>query len=132
MKRYTIAYFVTLVVFLGIDAAWLTLMSERLYKPQLARLLADRFSLGPAALFYVVYVGGILIFAVSPALKTGSWTTAALHGAVFGFCAYATYDLTNQATLKDWPVLITVADLFWGTLLTATAATAGYLLSGTR
>lgn len=132
MKQYALAYVVTLVAFLGIDAAWLTLTSARLYKPQLSPLLADKFSLVPAVLFYVVYVAGILIFAVSPALKAGTWATAALYGAAFGFCAYATYDLTNQATLKDWPVLVTIADLCWGTLLTATAATIGYLASGNR
>jgi uncharacterized membrane protein len=132
MKQYALAYVVTLVAFLGIDAVWLTLTSARLYKPQLPHLLADKFSLVPAGLFYVVYVAGILIFAVSPAIKAGTWSTAALYGAAFGFCAYATYDLTNQATLKNWPALITIADLCWGTLLTATAATIGYLASGSR
>lgn len=132
MKQYALAYAVTMVTFLGIDALWLTMASERLYKPHLSRLLADQFSLAPAALFYLVYVAGILIFAVSPALKSGHWTTAAILGAAFGFCAYATYDLTNQATLRDWPVLITVVDLIWGTALTATAATVGYLATASR
>lgn len=132
MKQYALAYAVTMVTFLGIDALWLTMASERLYKPHLSRLLADQFSLAPAALFYLVYVAGILIFAVSPALKSGHWTTAAILGAAFGFCAYATYDLTNQATLRDWPVLITVVDLMWGTALTATAATVGYLATASR
>jgi uncharacterized membrane protein len=86
-------------------------------------MLFERFNLLPALLFYVVYVGGILVFAISPAFNTGRWTTAALHGAFLGFCAYATYDLTNQATLRNWPV----ADLWWGTTLTSFAATAGYL-----
>jgi uncharacterized membrane protein len=132
MKQYALAYLVTLIAFLAIDAVWLTLMTERVYRPRLSRLLAEQFSLAPAVLFYLVYVGGILIFALSPAFRTGHWTTAALYGAAFGFCAYATYDLTNQATLRDWPLLITIVDLAWGTVLTATAATIGYLVTADR
>jgi len=132
MKQYAVAYFVTLVAFLGIDAVWLTVVTERLYKPHLSHLLADRYNLAAAGLFYVVYVAGILVFAVVPAFKAGTWTTAALYGAAFGFGAYATDDLTGQATLKDGPALITIADLAWGTLLTATAATIGYLVTRSR
>jgi uncharacterized membrane protein len=132
MKQHALAYVVTMVAFLGIDALWLTLTAERLYKPHLSHLLADQYSLAPAALFYLIYVAGILIFAVSPAFRSGHWTTAALYGAAFGFCAYATYDLTNQATLKGWPTLITIVDLGWGTVLTATAATLGYLATAGR
>ena len=127
MTRYAAAYGVTAIVFLAIDAVWLTLTADRLYKPNLSKLLAAQFSLAPAALFYVLYIAGILIFAVTPAFKSGQWTTAALYGALFGFFAYATYDLTNQATLKDWPVIVTIADLCWGTILTAVAASCGYL-----
>jgi len=78
---------------------------------------------------YIIYIAGAVFFAVQPAFQTGSWTTASVYGAAFGFCAYATYDLTNQATLKNWPVAITVADICWGTVLTAIAATAGFLVS---
>src|SRR5690242_11261549 len=87
MKQYALAYAVTMVAFLGIDALWLTFAAERLYRPHLSRLLADQFSFAPAALFYLAYVAGILLFAVSPALRSGHWTTAALYGAAFGFCA---------------------------------------------
>lgn len=127
MKRCAAAYLVTAIVFLGIDAIWLTLSADRLYKPNLSKLLAVQFSLAPAALFYLLYIAGILVFAVTPAFRSGHWTTATLYGALFGLFAYATYDLTNQATLKDWPVVVTVADLCWGTALTAVAATCGYL-----
>lgn len=127
MKRYAAAYLVTAIVFLGIDAIWLTLSADRLYKPNLSKLLAVQFSLAPAALFYLLYIAGILVFAVTPAFRSGHWTTATLYGALFGLFAYATYDLTNQATLKDWPMVVTVADLCWGTALTAVAATCGYL-----
>lgn len=127
MKRYAAAYIVTAIVFLGIDAIWLTLSADRLYKPNLSKLLAAQYNLTPAVLFYLLYVAGIVIFAVSPAFKSEHWTTATLYGALFGLFAYATYDLTNQATLKDWPVIVTVADLCWGTVLTAVAASCGYL-----
>ena len=129
IKSYGIAYVTTAVVFLCIDAVWLTLMSSRLYKPLLGPILLDTFNIKAAALFYVIYIGGAVYFAVQPAFQTGTWTTAAVNGAVFGFCAYATYDLTNQATLKNWPIEVTVADICWGTVLTAIAATAGFLVS---
>lgn len=124
--RYLVAYLAAGIAFLAIDSIWLLTMADLLYRPLLGDLLAESFSLAPAVLFYLIYIAGIVIFAIRPALASGRWATAALFGALFGFCAYATYDLTNQATIKNWPVLITVADLFWGTLLTATSATAGF------
>jgi uncharacterized membrane protein len=83
----------------------------------------------PAALFYLIYVAGIIFFATTPAFSTGKWTTAALNGALYGFFAYATYDLTNQATIRGWPTIITIADIFWGSLLSSIAATVGFLLT---
>jgi uncharacterized membrane protein len=126
---YSIAYVSTALVFLGFDAVWLTLGAQRLYRPLIGDILLERFNLLPALLFYVVYVAGIVVFAVSPAFNTGRWTTATLRGAFLGFVAYATYDLTNQATLRNWHVVVTVADLCWGTTLTAFAGTAGYLIA---
>lgn len=129
MKTYGIAYVATGVVFLAIDAIWLTLAAQRLYRPLMGDMLLESFRLVPAMLFYLVYIAGIVVFAVAPALASERWTTAALYGAVLGFFAYATYDLTNQATLRNWPVAVTVADLCWGTFLTASAATAGFLVA---
>lgn len=129
MKAYGIAYVATAVVFLGLDVIWLRLAAQRLYRPLMGDMLLARFSLAPAALFYVIYIAGIVLFAVSPAFATGRWTTSAFYGACLGFLAYATYDLTNQATLKNWPVAVTIADLCWGTFLTAAAAAAGYLVA---
>lgn len=129
MKTYGIAYLATAVVFLGIDASWLTLTASRLYRPLLGDILVDGFNLAPAMLFYVIYIAGIVYFAVQPAFGTGSAVTAAMNGAIFGFVAYATYDLTNQATLKNWPVQVTIADLCWGTILTGTAAALGFLIA---
>ena len=129
MTAYAIAYAATAVVFLGLDAVWLTLAAERLYRPLLGDLLVERFALVPAVAFYVVYILGIVVFAVAPALTSGRWTTAAAYGALLEFVSYATYDLTNQATLRGWPIAVTVADLGWGTVVTAVAATAGYLVA---
>ena len=124
-KQTAIAYLASAIVFLVLDAAWLTTMADRLYRPALGRLLLDRFELAPAALFYALYVIGIVVFAVAPGLANGRWTTSLGLGALLGLIAYATYDLTNQATLRDWPWRVTLADLGWGTLVTAVAAAAG-------
>lgn len=129
MKTYLTAYLATGLAFLAIDSVWLTVMASRLYRPLLGPMLVDGFVLTPAILFYLIYIFGLVFFAVRPALSAGDWQTATLHGALFGFCAYATYDLTNQATLKGWPVQITVADLIWGTLLSAVAATVGFAVA---
>jgi uncharacterized membrane protein len=122
MKLCFIAYAVTLVVFGAIDFVWLGAMANVLYKPTMGDMLASAFRPLPAVLFYLVYVAGLTFFALRPALANGSLDTALLYGAGFGFVAYATYDLTNQATLKNWSTVLTVADLVWGTLLSAVAA----------
>lgn len=127
MKSYIIAYAATAVVFFVLDFVWLSIMGGALYRAVLGDILLEKFSLPPAAIFYVIYVAGIVIFAIAPALGTGQWTTALLYGALFGFCAYATYDLSNAATLRNWTATITMIDLAWGTFLTACSATAGYL-----
>lgn len=128
MKTYGIAYVATGVVFLAIDAIWLTLAAQRLYRPLMGDMLLESFRPVPAMLFYLIYIAGIVFFAVAPALASERWTTATLYGAFLGFFAYATYDLTNQATLRNWPAVVTVADLCWGTFLTASAATIGFLI----
>ena len=130
MKIYILSYFATALVFLGMDAIWLGTMGGTLYRSLLGDMLLEKFSLAPAVVFYALYVVGILIFAVSPAFEAGRWTVAALYGALFGFFAYATYDLTNQATLKDWSAIVTIVDLCWGTVVTGVAATLGYLITG--
>ena len=129
MTRYLVAYVSSLLIFLAIDAIWLTTMSQRLYRRYLGDILVETFSPVPAALFYLIYVAGIIIFATAPAFSTGRWTTAAIYGALYGFFAYATYDLTNQATIRGWPVAITIADICWGSLLSATTAVLGFLVT---
>jgi len=127
MLAWIVVYLVTGLAFLGIDAVWLSLAANRLYRPKLGNLLLDSFSVAPAAAFYALYISGILIFAVAPALAGGRWTGALWRGAMLGLLAYGTYDLTNQATLRGWPVSITIADLCWGTFLTGTAASVGFI-----
>jgi uncharacterized membrane protein len=131
IKSYIIAYIVTLAVFVAIDSVWLGTMADRLYRPAMGDMLAADFRLVPAVLFYLVYVAGLTFLAIRPGLVSGSLGTAVLHGAVLGFTAYATYDLTNQATLKNWSTSLTVADLIWGTFLSAFASGAGqWITSG--
>lgn len=116
------SYALAAVAFLGLDAVWLTTMADRLYRPALGSLMLEKFALGPAAAFYLMYVAGIVGFAVAPALAAGSATGALVRGAALGLVAYATYDLTNQATLRGWSWSVTLADLAWGTLATGLAA----------
>lgn len=127
MKPYLIAYAAAALAMLCLDGVWLTLTANTLYRPLLGDIMLPGFRLAPAIVFYALYVAGIVIFAVNPALAAGRWTTALTYGALLGFFCYATYDLTNQATLKNWSTIVTVADMSWGTFLTACAATAAYL-----
>lgn len=125
MLDYLTAYIVTALTFLILDALWLSRIAKSFYFSQLGHLLRQRPRLGIAALFYAVYVVGIVIFAIAPALNSGLPGQAFLNGALFGFFAYATYDITNYATLKNWPVPVTVVDIAWGTLLTGVSAYIG-------
>lgn len=129
LKLIVIAYLATLIVLIAIDFVWLSLMADRLYRPVMGDMLLSEFKLAPAVLFYLLYAAGAVFLAVRPALATNSVVTAMLHGAVLGFTAYATYDLTNQATLKNWSPTLTIADIMWGTCLTATAAASALLIA---
>jgi uncharacterized membrane protein len=125
--RAAIAYLAAGLAFAVVDAAWLTLVGPRLYRPALDPVLAERFALGPALAFYLIYVAGVLLLAILPTVRGGGdWPQAAMTGAVLGVVAYATYDLTNQATLKAWSLKITLADMLWGGFVTGLAAAAGF------
>lgn len=127
MLQNVIAYSVTVVVFLALDFVWLSQVAKPFYTANLGHLLRDSPNLAIAAGFYAIYVIGIIIFAVSPALQSGSAEKALLYGALFGFFAYATYDITNYATLKNWPMSVTLVDLAWGTFVTGLSAYLGAL-----
>jgi uncharacterized membrane protein len=126
---YIIAFAATLIVFAGIDLIWLGAIAKGFYRAQLGNLMASKIGLLPAIVFYMIFAAGLVHFAVRPALVSGAWTDAATAGALLGFVAYATYDLTNLATLRDWPPLLTVVDLAWGTMLSAASATGGYWIT---
>jgi uncharacterized membrane protein len=125
--RFAAAYLASAAVFAVIDAAWISLLGPKIYKPIIGDILADTVRLGPAIAFYVLYIAGIVALAIGPALKGGGWRQAAINGAVLGLVAYGTYDLTNQATLKVWATKITALDMTYGAFATAIAATVGYL-----
>lgn len=130
MTRYIAAYLATLIVFLAIDFVWLSSAANVLYKPILKDILLPEFKIAPALVFYALFPLALVIFGVAAGVRTGNWTDALLYGALFGFFAYATYDLTNQATLRNWETKLTVIDMIWGSFVSGTSATAGYFISG--
>ncbi len=114
---YAAAYVAALLVFFLADMVWLGTMVSRLYRPTLGDILLSGVNVPPAILFYLLYPVGLVIFAIVPALKSGNITTALLLGALFGFFTYGTYDLTNQATLRNWSTTLTIVDMAWGSFL---------------
>ncbi|HRI28402.1 MAG TPA: DUF2177 family protein [Chitinophagales bacterium] len=128
--QYLLTYLVTTVLFFAIDMVWLGVIAKNFYRQHLGHLMAEQVNWFAAIVFYLLYIGGILYFAVIPALQNGSgWQTAALNGAVLGLLCYATYDLTNLATLKGFPPLVVGIDIVWGTVLTGAVAGLGCLVS---
>ena len=123
------AYLATALTFLAADALWLALVMKGFYARQLGGLLREQPDMLIAGLFYLVYAGGIVLFAVAPALQSGSWRPALGYGAVLGLLAYGTYDATNLATLKGWPVIVSVVDTLWGMTVTGLTALAAYHLT---
>lgn len=123
---YVLAYLGTVVAFLGLDFLWLGTVATGFYRSRIGGLLLDQPNFIVAGAFYLFYVAGIVYFAVQPALVSGSWTTAAISGAILGFIAYGTYDMTNLATLKNWSPTVSAVDIAWGTALTSFSAIAGY------
>ena len=128
LKSFTLSYLATLAVMIGLDAIWLTATAGPLYRAHLGAMLLPAFSPVPAIAFYLLYALGLVVFAVLPALA-GGWRGALWRGAFFGLVAYATYDLTNQATLRGWSTTVTLADLAWGTTVSGLAASGGWIIS---
>jgi uncharacterized membrane protein len=123
--KYLISYMATLIVMVTVDALWLGVIAKPVYQQGIGHLMAERPQWVAAALFYAVFALGLMLFAVLPHRGAPSWSTSALMAAMFGFFCYATYDLTNLATLKGWPLGLSLLDIAWGSLLSAIAATAG-------
>jgi uncharacterized membrane protein len=125
MKTYFVGYLAALVALAILDALWLGLASREFYKARLGQLLLEQPNWYAAILFYLIHALGIVVFAVPLA---GSLVSAALYGALFGFCVYAAYDLTNLATLRGWPMTVSLVDLAWGTVVTAAAAATAFVV----
>lgn len=128
MQSALIAYVATAIVFFGLDFVWLGQMQAALYRPRIGALLLDKPDLAVAAAFYLIYVVGVVAFAVLPAVDQGSWLRALGAGALLGLVAYGTYDMTNLATLAGWSMVVSLADMAWGVALTGVSATAGYFV----
>lgn len=127
MKEFYV-YLLTVPVFFAIDMVWLGLVANKFYQKQIGSMLKETPNWTAAIIFYLIYIVGIVVFAVLPNVDKGP-LRAAIMGGLFGFIAYATYDLTNLATMKNWPLTITIVDLIWGSALTATVALASYFIA---
>lgn len=123
LRTLVVSYLVALAVFCGLDFVWLSFAGETIYRQAIGELLRNGFDAPAAVAFYLIYVFGLVFLAIRPAARLSQ---AMIHGAVYGFCAYATYDLTNQATLRHWPLTLSLVDMTWGTALSAAAAACGY------
>ena len=128
MKAFLV-YLITVPIFFIIDLVWLGVIAKGFYQKHLGYLMRPQINWVAAILFYLLFIIGIVLFAVRPALELQSPMRALVFGALFGFFAYATYDLTNLATVRDWPVIVTVIDLIWGTVLCGAVALGSYVIS---
>jgi uncharacterized membrane protein len=127
MREWMIGYAAAGVVFLVLDLIWLSTVGRALYLPTIGSIMVERTNIPAAAAFYVLYIAGILLLAVQPGLTAQSLLVACGTGALLGFIAYGTYDLTNLATLKSWTLKLALVDMAWGSVLTAIGAGAAYL-----
>ena len=123
-------FLIALPVFFAIDMVWLVLVAKKFYQEQIGFLMKPDINWLAAIIFYLLFIVGLVTFVISPAIEKHSWVHAILFGALFGLITYSTYDLTNLATVKDWPVLVTVVDLIWGTVLAASISVITYIIAG--
>lgn len=121
-------YLIALVVFFAIDIIWLGVVSKKLYRNELGFIMSDKPNWIVAIIFYLIFIIGVVFFVITPAVEKDSWTYALFVGMLFGFITYATYDLTNLATLKDWPLKITIIDLIWGSSICAMVSTITFFI----
>lgn len=125
MNKYFAAYLATVLVMVALDMLWLGVVAKTTYQQAIGHLMAEKPKLVAAVVFYALYPLGLLVFAMAPQAEDAAWGRTVSMGALFGFFAYATYDLSNLATLRDWPMRLTLVDMAWGTALSAAAAGAG-------
>jgi len=129
MEIFIKLYLIALPVFFAIDFLWLALVARKFYVAQIGILMKTNINWPAAIIFYLLFIVGLVIFAIAPALEKKSLYSAILMGGLFGFFTYATYDLTNLATLKNWPLGVTIIDMLWGVILAATVSTITYLIA---
>jgi len=129
MEIFIKLYLIALPVFFAIDFLWLALVARKFYVAQIGLLMKTNINWPAAIIFYLLFIVGLIIFAIAPALEKKSLYSAILMGGLFGFFTYATYDLTNLATLKNWPLSVTIVDMLWGVILAATVSTITYLIA---
>jgi uncharacterized membrane protein len=122
-------FLIALPVFFVIDMAWLVIVAKKFYQEKIGFLMRPDINWLAAIIFYILFIAGLVIFVISPAVEKHSWVHALVFGALFGLITYATYDLTNLATLKDWPLLVTIVDLIWGTVLASSISVITYLIA---
>jgi uncharacterized membrane protein len=122
-------YAIALPVFFIIDMIWLVLVAKDFYKNQIGFLMRPDINWTAAIVFYLLFIVGLVLFVIGPAMEKNSWIYALLFGALFGLITYATYDLTNLATLKDWPILVTIVDLIWGMTLAASVSVVSFFIA---
>lgn len=121
-------YATALVTFLTLDSVWLGFIAPKFYKKNIGYIMAQNPNFLAASLFYVVFMLGLVLFVIQPAINQGSWQFALSRGAIFGLVTYATFDLTNQAVIKNWPWLVTGVDLLWGSFITGLVSVVAYLI----
>jgi uncharacterized membrane protein len=131
ISQYLLIYAVSVPVFFIIDMVWLGFVATSFYRNQIGHLLSDTVNWSVAITFYFIFLVGLSVFAIVPALEVKSFTHALVFGALFGFFTYATYDLTNWSTLREWPALVSIVDIAWGTVLSASVASATYWIAAT-
>ena len=122
-------YFIALPVFFAIDFIWLAFVAKNFYAKQIGFLMKTNINWSAAIIFYLLFIVGLVLFIISPAVEKKSLITAIIMGGLFGFFTYATYDLTNLATLKNWPLTVSIVDMIWGTILAASVSTITYLIA---
>lgn len=127
--QFTTLFLTALPVALVIDLLWIGVVAQKFYRSQLGDLFSPTVNWAPALIFYVIFIAALTFFVIQPAVAAGSWTQALLWGAFFGLAAYATYDLTNLAVIRNWPLLMSVVDIVWGTVMSAGIATATYFIA---
>ncbi len=129
ISKLIFSYLLTTVVFFAIDLLWLGFIAKDFYGRHLSNFLAEKVNWTAAIVFYLLFIVGIFIFAIMTAVEKNSWSHALIYGALFGFFTYATYDLTNLATLNNWPIKVVIVDILWGIVLTASVSISGFYIT---